>query len=89
MIYSNGVVLSDTRTVLVPSPLRISGLSGSNPLIVWDSAPGVNYVVLATTNLGQPFVPISPVVPGSGLSTFYFDNAPISPQKFYLIETVP
>jgi glycosidase len=86
--FSGSVVLSDTRTVIVPPPLRISGLSSNNQLVVWDSVPGVNYQVLATTNLAQPFVAISPIIPGAGLSTFYFDTAPAS-QKFYLIEAVP
>ena len=40
---------------------------------MWDSAPGVNYQVLATTNLTQPFQPISGTIPGTGTSTFYYD----------------
>jgi glycosidase len=94
VVYSNsssGVVLSDTRTVFVPPPLVISSLSGSNQLIVWSSTPGVNYTVLATTNLSQPFISISGVVPANGFSTSYLDisNSPPSPQKFYEIEVVP
>jgi hypothetical protein len=68
--------------------LRISGLSNNNQLVVWDSAPGVNYQVLATTNLSQPFTLISPVIPGSGSSTYFFDDSPAQ-QKFYEIEVVP
>jgi hypothetical protein len=51
----------------------------------------VNYTVLATTNLDQPFMPISGVIPANGLSTFYLDisNFPPAPQKFYEIEVVP
>jgi hypothetical protein len=89
VVYSNGIVLSDTRTVIVPPPLRISSLGENNQLVVWDSAPGVNYTVLATTNLSQPFAPISPVVPGNGLSTYYFDPSPLAKQKFYRIKTAP
>jgi glycosidase len=93
VVYSNSVtstVLSDTRSVVIPPPLRISGLSGNNHLVIWDSAPGMNYQVLATTNLAQPFTPISGTIPGTGTSTFYYDNSTTnSPQKFYEIEVVP
>jgi glycosidase len=88
---NNGVVLSDSRTVIVPPPLAISGLASNNQSVVWSSTPGVNYKVLATTNLSQPFTSISGVIPASGLSTSYLDisNSPPVPQKFYEIEVVP
>ena len=92
VVYSNhAVVLSDTRTVIVPPPLAISGLANNNRSVVWSSTPGVNYTVLATTNLSQPFTPISGVIPAKGLSTSYLDisNSPPAPQKFYEIEVVP
>jgi alpha-amylase len=92
VIYSNNaVVLSDTRTVIVPPPLAISGLANNNRSVVWSSTPGVNYTVLATTNLSQPFTPISGVIPANSLSTSYLDiyNSPPVPQKFYEIEVVP
>ena len=93
MVYSNsitGVTLSDTRTVIVPPPLVISGLTSNNQLLIWDSAPGVNYQVLATTNLTQPFTPISGTIPGTGTSTYYYDYLTTNtPQKFYEIEVVP
>lgn len=87
----NSVVLSDARTVIVPPPLVISGLVNSHQTVVWSSTPGVNYLVLATTNLSQPFTPISGAIPASGLSTSYLDvsNSPPVPQKFYEIEVVP
>ena len=93
VVYSNnatGVTLSDTRTVIIPPPLRISGLAGDNQLVIWDSASGVNYQVLATTNLARPFTPISGTIPGTGTSTFYYDSSTTNaPQKFYKIEAVP
>jgi len=88
VVYTNSVILSDTRTVIVAPPLVISGLSDNNQLIVWNSAPGVNYQVLATTNLLQPFEPISGVIPSQGASTVFFDNSPTAPQKFYEIQVV-
>jgi len=94
VIYSNSqdsVVLSDTQTVIVPPPLAISGLADNNQSVVWSSTPGVSYLVLATTNLSQPFMPVSGVIPASGLSTSYLDvsNSPPVPQKFYEIEVAP
>jgi hypothetical protein len=92
--YSNGIVLSDTKTVIVTLPLQITGLSnvppaGSNPLVVWGSTPGVNYQVLVTTNLAQPFQPIGPIVTTNGFSASLTDTSPPAPQKFYVIEIVP
>ena len=89
VIYTNAIPpIGDTRSVVVAPPLKISGLDNNNQLVVWDSAPGVNYQVLATTNLLQPFQVISPVIQGNGSSTFYYDTAPAE-QKFYQIEQLP
>ena len=86
--YTNFPVLSDSRTVTVAPPLRISSLAGNNQLVVWDSAAGVNYQVLATTDLLEPFQPISPVIQASGSSTYFYDPAPAQ-QKFYEIVQLP
>jgi glycosidase len=92
LVYSNNaVVLGDTRTVVVSPPFTISGLTNNNQSVVWSSTPGINYVVLATTNLTQPFVPISGVLPATGASMSFLDvsNLPPVPQKYYEIEVVP
>ena len=89
VIYTNAVVpISDTRSLTVTPPLNISTLGGdNNQLVIWSSAPGVNYQVLATTNLAQPFQSISGVVPSQGTTTSYYDSSTNSPgQKFYQIE---
>jgi len=78
-------VLSDMRTAVLPLPLRISGLTNNNQLVIWDSAPGLNYQVLATTNLTQPFQPVSGIVPSQGMTTSFYDANPAA-QKFYEIE---
>jgi hypothetical protein len=92
--YTNGFVLSDSKTVIVTLPLQITSLSnvsppGSNPLIVWGSTPGVNYQVLFTTNLSQPFQPLGPIVTTNGFSASLTDTSPPALQKFYIIEIVP
>jgi len=94
LVYSNsvtGVVLDDSKNAIVPPPLVISGLISNQQWVVWSSTPGASYRVLATTNLGQAFVPVSPVITANGLSTSFYDvsNSPPVPQKFYQIEQVP
>ena len=89
--FTNGAtVLSDSRTVIVAPPLAISGLINHNQTVVWSSTPGVNYQVLATTNLLKPFTPISGVIQATNFSTSFIDasNSPPVPQKFYEIEAV-
>lgn len=90
VIYTNAIVpISDTRSVTVAPPLAISALGGSNnQLIFWNSAPGVNYEVFATTNLAEPFEPVSGIVPSQGTTTSYYDSNPAAQQKFYQIEMV-
>ena len=56
---------------------------------MWGSTPGVNYQVLVTTNLTQPFQPLGPVVTTNGFSASLYDTSPPAPQKFYEIEIVP
>jgi glycosidase len=69
----------------------VATISGNNETILWSSTPGNNYEVLATTNLTQPFKPVSGVISATGLSTSYTDisNSPPAAQKFYKIEVVP
>jgi len=91
VIYTNSVSpISDTRSVIVVPPLTITGLGGDNKqLVLWNSAPGVNYQVLATTNLLQPFQSISGVVPSQGTTTSFYDNdTNVVAQKFYQVEMV-
>ncbi|MGH8022347.1 MAG: hypothetical protein ACRED1_02110, partial [Limisphaerales bacterium] len=92
VVFSNttATVVSDIKTVIIGQPLEIISVSPGNQMIVWASTSGVNYEVLATTNLAQPFVPISGVIPSQGASTFFDDtaNSPPVPQKFYEIEAI-
>ncbi len=85
VIYTNGVIISDSRTLTIAPPLRISGLAGNNQLLLWDSAPGAQYQVLATTNLTQPFQPLGSIVPSQGGTTSFYDSD-LTAQKFYEVE---
>ena len=87
--YTNSVPpIGDTRNVIVAAPLRISGLASNNQLVMWGSVPGVNYEVLATTNLTLPFQAISDLIPSQGATTSFYDANP-SDQKFYEILMTP
>jgi hypothetical protein len=89
--YTNGLVLSDSKTLIVAPPFQITSLANAsaNPLIVWGSTPGVNYQVMVTTNLAQPWQPLGPIVTNNGFSASLTDTSPPAPQKFYVIEIVP
>ena len=74
VLYSNNaVVLNDTRNVIVLPPFAISGLTNDGNSVVWSSVPGVSYIVLATTNLNQPFVPVGSVISANDWSTSFMD----------------
>jgi hypothetical protein len=91
LVYTNsatGIVLSDTRTVILTPPVQIAGLTSNHQLLMWGSVTGTTYQVLATTNLSQPFLPIGTNIPSQGLTTSFYDTNP-APQKFYEIEVVP
>lgn len=76
--------LSDSRSVVIAPPLKISGLSNDHQLVLWGSVPGVTYQVLGTTNLAQPFQAISDPIPSQGPTTSFYDANPAA-QKFYEI----
>ena len=91
VVYTNAVTsIGDARTVIVAPPLTLSRLGGGNSqLVLWQSAPGVNYQVLATTNLLQPFQNLGGTIPSQGATTSYYDPNPAVAQKFYEVEMVP
>lgn len=81
--------LAGTDAFDANSALRITELANGNQLVVWDSVPGRNYQVLATTNLINPMQIVSPVIQASAASSFYFDNAPDAKSKFYRVQLLP
>jgi hypothetical protein len=83
--YTNAIVpIGDTRSFIVAPPLKIAGLASNHQLLLWNSVPGVNYQVLATSNLAQPFQPIGTLLPSQGPTTSFYDGNPWT-QKFYQI----
>lgn len=69
------------------SVLRITSLTG--PLLAWQSVSNVHYQVLSTSNLNYPLLPLSPVIPGLGATTFYYDNSSGQSNHFYRIQVLP
>ena len=89
VVYTNGAVpIGDSRSIIVSPPLKIAGLASNNQLVLWNSVPGVDYEVLATTNLTQPFQSISGAIPSQGSTTSWYDTAPAA-QKFYQVVLLP
>ena len=72
--------------------VQTTRLGASSVQLMWSSAPGKQYEVLATGDLGQPFVNISGPVPIpalAGATTDYTDNSASGGAKFYKVRLVP
>jgi hypothetical protein len=100
VVYTNGITLSDTRTVAAGtnpydpnSFLRITDLVSGNPVeLVWSSVPNKSYQVLATTNLFYPMAPVAGAVVSADPSnavTRWFDGAPDATNRYYRIQVLP
>jgi hypothetical protein len=90
VLYTNNVVLSDTRTVIVESTPTITGVTpgASSQYITWSSYPDQYYQVLSTTNLADPFEPLGIPVPGEVGAATFLDTNQSSPSRFYEIQVV-
>jgi Alpha amylase, catalytic domain len=88
-IYTNNLPpISDSCVVTIAPPLKISSIANNNQYLGWDSVSGLNYQVLATTNLSQPFQPASGLIQGASGTTYFYDQNPAS-QKFFEVQRVP
>jgi hypothetical protein len=87
-VSDSNELISGTNPFDTNSVLRISGLSNGTRLVVWDSVEGIHYEVLATTNIAEPFQPISSVVSATGASTFFYDSSVDATNKFYRVRVV-
>ncbi len=80
-------IIAGTDPMDPNSALRITELANGQ-LVVWDSVAGRNYQVLSTTNLNVPMQVVSPVIPATGASAFFYDTSGGSQTKFYRIQVV-
>jgi hypothetical protein len=54
--------------------------------ITWSSEPGEFYQVLSTTDVAQPFTPVSGIIPSEGFITSYTDCSAASSERYYDIQ---
>lgn len=71
------------------SVLRILNLGGGGALLTWSSESGKSYQVYATTNLSQPFAPLSDVLPSGGAQTMFTNPAPDAGALLYRVAVLP
>ena len=57
--------------------------------LTWSSVPGVQYEILATTNLAVAFSSSSAAIPAAGATTTWLDNPSGPAPKFYKVRVVP
>ncbi len=60
-------------------------LPGGDRFIIWNSEPGRFYQILATTDLTEPFTPLSGIIPSGGITTSYVDSSAPGQRRFYEI----
>ncbi len=82
-------LISGTDPFDAGSVLKITRLANGNRLVVWESVEGIRYEVLGTTNLAEPFQPISSIISASGASSFFYDTSSDATNKFYRIRVAP
>ena len=70
--------------------VSITRPSATSTQITWNSAPGVEYEILATTNLAVAFTNISGPTPilATGATTSWTDNAALVSPRYYKVRVV-
>ncbi len=69
------------------SVFRITGLANGASVVNWLSVSGKNYQVFVTSDLSQPFVPVSGIIAATGAATS-FTNSSANPTGFYRIQVL-
>ncbi len=70
------------------SRLRIADLNGQTRLVTWESTPGRRYMLVWSTNLTMPFVPLGGIVTAV-VTTASFVDTNAAPLRFYRVEVLP
>lgn len=81
--------LAGTNPQDAASLLRVTELAGAGRVVSWQSVPGRNYQVQATTNLAAPFQARSGVITAYGGTTSYTNAAPVGTREFYRVQALP
>ena len=64
-------------------------MANGNGLITWSSEPGKDYQVLSTSDLEQPFLPISAIIAATGYATSFVDASVPGLVRYYEILELP
>jgi hypothetical protein len=73
-----------------PRPLvQIEWLAPGSFLLNWTSQSNKTYLVHGTTNLLQPFAPLSGLIPSGGTNTSYTNASAVPAQYFQIEEVLP
>ena len=71
------------------SLLKIIDLAGAGRVITWNSIPGRNYQVFATTNVNGAFTALSGTLTAFTNPMSFTNPAPVRPREFYRVLIVP
>jgi len=74
----------------LPQPLVLSLtlVAGDNFALNWSSQSNGSYQVISTTNLSQPFTPLSGNIVSGGTNTRYTNSVGSAPARFFQIQQI-
>jgi hypothetical protein len=81
--------LAGTQPNNAASLLRLTQIAGGGSVVTWDSIPGRNYQVFATTDPTQPFTQLSGTITASGSDTSFTNTAPPVAKQFFRVKLAP
>ncbi|MFM1768286.1 MAG: hypothetical protein RJA22_815 [Verrucomicrobiota bacterium] len=81
--------LAGTNPQDAASLLRVTELAGAGRVVSWQSVPGRNYQVWATTNLLAPWQARSGVLTAYGGTTLFTNPVPVLVREFYRVQALP
>ena len=71
------------------SLLKIIDIGGAGRAISWNSIPGRNYQVYATTNVAAAFQAVSSTMTAYGSPTIFTNARPVVAREFYRVRALP
>ena len=71
------------------SLLKIIDIGGAGRAIRWNSIPGRNYQVYATTNVSAAFQAVSSTITAFGTPSIFTNTRPVVTREFYRVRALP
>jgi len=81
--------LADTDPQDPASLLKITDLASAGRVVTWNSVPGRNYQVVATTNVNTPFINVSGTITAYTSPMNFTNPAPVRAREFYRVRALP